>query len=214
VSYFAVTGTPSALRGLVEEMTRRVPAEWHRDLEAEAHLIEDGLDPLFCFRCVATAAHHSARLWLHIGNEELVEVNVLPVEDRRLTRPQWEAVIDAFVARVLEPSLESTGLHLERHNPEALETWLTQGPRERLRLFSTHANKQTAAAHPRDQERWFDFVLAAHSERSELPAGLLEDWLCRDGWGLEEARELAIAYEQQRALLKHYEETGGMGKPG
>jgi hypothetical protein len=171
MSYLVITGSRAGLEALIETMTGLHHPEWHRDREAEARQAEDGLgEPMYCFRCRATDTHRSARVWVHLGENQLAEANVLPVEDRRLQRSQWEAVLDAFAADVLEPSLEGTGLHLERRLPNDLETYLTELPRKRLSLFSKLANKGTP--HPLDKERWYEFVIAAHREGSDLPAGV------------------------------------------
>ena len=152
-----------------------------RDREAEARDAESGLgEPMYCFKCRATETHRSARVWMHLGEDQLKEVNVIPVDDRRLERSQWEAVLDAFVVEVLQPSLEGTGLHLERRYPNDLDTYLTEGPRKRLGLFSKLANK--GSSNPMDGERWREFVIAAHREDSDLPVQVLEEWLQqRDG---------------------------------
>ena len=206
MSYLVITGSRSGLEALIEAMTRLGHADWHRDRDAEALDAESGLgDPMYCFRCRATETHRSARVWMHLGEDQLTEVNVIPVEDRRLERSQGEAVLDAFVAEVLDPSLEGTGLHLERRLPNDLATYLTELPRKRLSLFAKLANK--GMPHPLDKERWYDFVIAAHSENSELPPSVLEEWLRTQGWAEEAACDLAIEYEQERTILAQYDRT-------
>ena len=83
-----------------------------------------------------------------------------------------------------------------------LDHWMAPATAEKLRLFSTCANKATGSAHPRDRERWNDFVLSAHRDGSRMDASTLQRWLIEaEGWPPEVAEQLALEYEYGRELL-------------
>jgi hypothetical protein len=77
-----------------------------------------------------------------------------------------------------------------------------------LHRFSAAANKSTGSSHPCDEERWLEFVTAAHREKAALDASTLEQWLREgEGWPEDIASELAVDYEKARSLLSYYEKV-------
>ena len=91
---------------------------------------------------------------------------------------------------------------------EQIEDKLSLSAFEALTRFSALANQSTGASHPKDRQRWFDFVIQAHMERSELDSDFLERWLIEsEDWPQAQASDLAIEYERSRALLARFEET-------
>lgn len=76
---------------------------------------------------------------------------------------------------------------------------------EALHNFSILANKATGSSHPRDQERWFQFIFAAYRAPQQLDIDNLMRWLVEiEGWSDEKAHDLVIEYEFGLALLKEY----------
>ena len=85
---------------------------------------------------------------------------------------------------------------------------LSEAAADALRRFNALANKSTGASHPYDRQRWFDFVIQTHTDRSELDPDLLHRWLIEsEDWPEDQASDLAIEYERSRALLARFEET-------
>jgi hypothetical protein len=68
------------------------------------------------------------------------------------------------------------------------------------------ANKSTGASHPKDKERWFEFLISAHRTSARLDADLLARWLSEaEGWPEDTAHALAIDYEFALGLLQKYD---------
>ena len=78
---------------------------------------------------------------------------------------------------------------------------------KKLQAFVSNANKQ-GPLHPLDQDRWRDFLIAAHNEQANLAAEELEAWFNEQGFPEDVATELVIEYEQARNLLKQYDKGG------
>jgi hypothetical protein len=88
-----------------------------------------------------------------------------------------------------------------------LDDWMSPATAEKLRTFSTCANKSTGAAHPSDRERWNAFVLSAYQDGSRMDASALRRWLVEaEGWPAEVADQLALEYAFGRELLTFAEE--------
>jgi hypothetical protein len=91
---------------------------------------------------------------------------------------------------------------------EQIEDKLSQSAFDALTRFSALANKSTGASHPYDRQRWFDFVIQAHLESSDLDSDFLERWLIEsEDWPQDQASDLAIEYDRSRALLARFAET-------
>jgi hypothetical protein len=81
-------------------------------------------------------------------------------------------------------------------------TWSTS-LEQKLRAFSTAANR--TSLHPKDEERWRTFVIAAHREHSPVTETDVSEWLAADGWSTEPAQQLGSQYVDERALLAQYD---------
>jgi hypothetical protein len=103
----------------------------------------------------------------------------------------------------VRPAATRTGVAADATDTQAdLEHWLSAAAAEKLRRFSSGANRGTGSSHPQDRERWNEFVLSAHQARSILDASTLRRWLVEvDQWPPEVADQLAVEYEYGRELL-------------
>ena len=144
--------------------------------------------------------------------------NIVPVlQGDRRDIAAWNTVLEDFTNRVVAPAIDAT-----RHK-------LTLGPRrvairdlvsltgERtLRRFSGAANRSAGSAHPLDELRWMEFVIAcaeAHGRQGRPPltptldGGLLRRWLTEvDGWNSEVADGLVQRYEFGLSLIQLYDQ--------
>jgi hypothetical protein len=127
----------------------------------------------------------------------------VPCHQHQLSYQEYNAILEEFSERLLRPHSERVGLRVELTETQAdLDDWLSAEAAERLRRFSACANKSTGASHASDRERWNDFVVAAHRDRSSLSASTLRRWLIEvEGWPPEVASQLAIEYNYGRELL-------------
>ena len=121
---------------------------------------------------------------------------------------------------VSEPQEHGTVLFMEREEDAALklsaklsrqwqslDEWFSPSTAQALRRFSNSANKSTGASHPRDQERWMEFLISAHHDGSDIDSDLLYRWLHEvEGWQEDGARDLLMDYDFARTLLGHYDQ--------
>lgn len=72
----------------------------------------------------------------------------------------------------------------------------------KLNGFSCTANKDIL--HPLDTERFVDFTIQAHLEKSSLDKSTLEDILAEQGWSEAKALELSNKYDFGRDMLSRF----------
>ncbi|MHC5539285.1 hypothetical protein ACYOEI_13790 [Singulisphaera rosea] len=168
-----------------------------------------GTGATFCFTRQAKVDSGSATLVLSERDPGVFHVsNIIPLSEHELSHLEYNHLLEEFFEHSLRPAAEREGLNVELTEARAdLEHWMTAVTAAKLRSFSTCANKATGAAHPRDRERWNEFVLSAHRDDSRMEAATLRRWLVEsEGWAKEVADQLAVEYEYGRELLTFAEE--------
>jgi hypothetical protein len=104
--------------------------------------------------------------------------NIVPRNVNELGITKYNAILQDFVRRIADPAARAAGFRIELSSErQTLEDWLEPGPVASLRRFSNLANKSTGASHPRDEARWFEFLIEAHRTMARLDAGQLSRWL-------------------------------------
>jgi hypothetical protein len=196
---------------LVELIERSLPPGWARDREAEMRIRSTpfAARPTYCFTCESDGRSASARLILTERKPGTFYVsNIIPISGDRLSYAEYNDVLEEFYNNALRPSAEQSGVSATLTEAQAdLDHWMTPATAEKLRAFSACANKGTGSAHPRDRERWNEFVLSAHRDGSQMDASTLQRWLVEaEGWSPEAADQLALEYEYGRELLAFAEE--------
>ena len=120
---------------------------------------------------------------------------------------QYNRILDEF-ADMLRPHLAS-GERLSMHlttDDAAITDWVSVEAAELLQRFSTLANMSTGSAHPRDFERWAEFLIRVHLDGSALYSDSLSQWLVEElKWPQDRADKLASEYEFARDLLRAYD---------
>ena len=206
-----IRGTNSHLQNFAERISSGLPNGWRRAREHENAVSRQVDAPMFCFECNPLGARKAASLWLAFdGPGALYVSNVVPTESTSLGYDEYNSIVDEFYRLIVTPAFEGDQVKAELgHVDVGLEEWLDAKSAELLRAFSVWANKSTGATHPCDQQRWHAFIISAHANESELDAHTLARWLHeQDGWPESTANDLAIEYEQSRALLRAYDESG------
>src|SRR5690242_588318 len=201
-----IDGSREQVATVMAEIERSLSGGWARDSINEAGM--RSIDPdgpaIYCFSCTREADRPSATIFVAEKEPGLYHVsNVVPRQQHQLSYGEYNGILEEFAGRHLRPAAERSGLRVELTASQAdLSHWLSVGAAERLRRFTALANKSTGASHPSDRERWNDFVLVAHRDRSRLDASTLRRWLIEvEGWPPEVADQLAIEYEYGRELL-------------
>ena len=134
-------------------------------------------------------------------------VNVVPVQPGSLGVHGYNDALQGFLQDVVEPARQALGLEIEVSSREQTMTdWTSEAAAEALRVFSEFANMSTGAHHPRDEARWWKFVIADHRAQGTLRAELLRQWLVEaERWPAETASELVSDWEKYRGLLAAYD---------
>lgn len=201
-------GAPDALRQFVAALEAAPARGWRRDRGAETQLTRSAPDGEWvCFACDEAPGRHAALLWLVPRSaEEWYVSNIVPVSVPRFGYDAYNTVLSDFVD-FASGAAQTAGVRLgESGGSLDLGELLTSNTIEALRRFSRLANRSTGSAHPSDQDRWFAFVTAAHKDGARLGSNDLLRWLVEsEGWESDQAHELVIEYEQQRALLRYYD---------
>jgi|688.fasta_scaffold721214_2 hypothetical protein len=204
-------GTPESLSTLLSDISSEPLDGWMRNRDLEKRLPADGLrSGFYCFTCDEKTVRRSAHLWLAPKNdaEYYYVTNIIPNQGDRLSFDDYNEVLSSFAIRLRASKLSNNVQVIEEGGSLFLDSFLSQEVLTRLRRFSGAANKATGSAHHYDKERWFAFVVAAHSESSGLHSSDLLRWLLEEEhWPEDQALELVIEYEQQRSLLEYYDKT-------
>lgn len=133
--------------------------------------------------------------------------NIVPAEVGELGVKLYNDLLVCFVAEVVDKASVRDRLAIAlTDDVRGLNTWTSDEAADALRRFSALANKSTTNSHPKDRERWEEFVIEAHRNGDNLPVDILMQWLIEvDGWDETSANKLAIEFEQGISLLGAYD---------
>ena len=138
----------------------------------------------------------------------MITPNIVPKNTRDLTVDQYNKIIHEFYVKFVKPTAMSLSLKSTlTSDTRDIQDWVSTKTAMKLQQFARLANKNTGIGHPQDQARWFDFVVATHTEPTTLDSEILARWLEEtEGWPEEKAYDLSLEYEYSRSLLKAYDE--------
>jgi hypothetical protein len=182
---------------------------WRFDVERSAEVMGQTVtsDDVLIFRCEPNNGIPAVGLTLWETEDGYYVPNIVPVEMGNLTYRQYNAALDDFIVRIVEPIAQKFDFAVNAtDSSQSLEDWVSSDTAVKLRRFS--ANKSTGASHPMDERRWFDFVVAVHRANDKLDPSKLARWLNEaEGWDDDAAHKLAGDFENGLALLAHYENS-------
>ncbi|MCY4587442.1 MAG: hypothetical protein OXB98_15500 [Bryobacterales bacterium] len=207
-----ITGPVEQLDALVAAVSTNLPDDWHRDPEAEALMAEvdrEGKDASFAFSRDAKDGDPKTGLFLIRECGRLYVPNIVPHDDGELSMAQYNRILDEFadVLRAYVPSDSQLTMDVSSEDV-TITDWVSDEAAELLQRFSTIANKSTGSSHPRDFERWADFLIQVHRERSTLYSDSLKQWLVEElNWPPDRAGKLARQFEFARDLLQAYDRS-------
>jgi hypothetical protein len=192
---------------LATSIEKRLTGGWHRDKDGEAR--KDATGIFFYFQCPEKGDRKAARISVVRKSETVFHVaNIGPLKSGRFSIEQFNAILEEFNHSFLAPACDELGVRTEMTpGVQQIEDWISPGSAQRLRAFSSQANKDVP--HPLDEQRWFEFLLHVHQEQehSKLHIDMLERWLIEDeDWPEDRADELALEYEFAMGLLDYQSE--------
>jgi len=199
--------SPSVIR---DGILARARAPWHHDTDREDDIRQGATDDEDVIVFVRTASddidESALVLWQEDGGYRVS--NIVPRHVGELGITRYNAILQDFVEKVARPAAQVEGFEIELSSAsQSLDDWLSVGPAAALRRFSHLANKSTGAAHPKDRERWYAFLIAAYRNTPRLDADQLARWLVDvEHWSSEKAQVLAIDYEFALGLLEQYDQ--------
>lgn len=205
------SGAPAALERLLQEFDRATRlGDWIRDTVAEtdiAPLLSTG-ENVRAYRNSPTAADPDAVLWLGISRDKWEVTNIVPLGKDAIPPAEYTELLLSFRSAI-EPLARAVDVTVtEPVTDVGPEHFLTETTARLLRAFSLMANKSTGAAHPRDRQRWNEFVVAAHRDGCNVGASELQQLLIEnEGWSEEKAVDLSILFEYEISLLNVYDES-------
>jgi hypothetical protein len=192
-------GESEQLAALMDEVGKNLPPGWVRDraIEGQLRALAETTKPTYSFVHKRDNRFPAASIYLR--EEEpglLVSANIVPRDKHRLSYGEYNAILEEFCERIVRPYAERRGVHVELTTDQAdLNNWLSDKAAEKLRVFSTMAIKDIGCLHPLDHDRWIDFIVAAHDDRSRLDAPTLRRWLTElEGWRPQIADQLVSEY--------------------
>ena len=204
-----IRGDPREIAELTQDLQTARVLGWVHDKEAQERVNElprTQERDTFVFKWNGQNLP-SAKLFLMRDNDDLKVVNIVPSESGRLTKPQYNSLLDDFAERFVKPLASKRGLRLETSpSHRDISDWLSPRAKRSLEAFSRCANKGTGSAHPSDNDRWLNFIIQVHQDGCSLNSSLLERWLIEEeNWPLDVASDLAIEFEQGINLLVVYD---------
>lgn len=203
--------TRSASVSIRDQILSQVKAPWRHDAEREQGVKSYALKQEDVIALVREPVDEIDEAGLVLWQEEdgYRVANIVPRNVGELGITKYNAILQDFVDRVAQPAATAGGFIVDvTSSLQTLEDWMAAAPAASLRRFSNLANKSTGAGHPKDQERWFEFLIAAHHTSAHLDSDRLARWLSEvEGWPSDTAHELAIAYEFALGLLQKYDQS-------
>lgn len=201
-----IMGSSEHLAATVAEVERSLTGGWTRDRAEEERMrpLATRGQPTCCFSRAKEEGRPAATVFLTEKKPGTwYASNVIPRSKHQLSYDEYNDILGEFCDRFVRPAADRTGARVDLTTTRAdLEHWLPTAAAEKLRAFAATANKSTGAAHPRDRERWNDFVMAAHEGRGRLDSSTLRRWLIEiEGWPVEVADQLAGEFEFGQELL-------------
>lgn len=202
-----VTNAPLSV--IRESLIKQVAPPWKHEVQKENDLkrLGSGGEDIIVFSRESDSKAPTVGLVLWEDSEGYKVANIVPKESGSISIATYNAVLQDFVGKLVKPAADENEFRINlTESRQTVKDWLGEAPAAALRSFSGAANKSTGASHPKDQERWFNFLIAAHRSGHRADPETLRRWLVEvDSWPEDEASDLAADYETALALLLRYD---------
>jgi hypothetical protein len=225
-----IRGSPEQVAATMDEIERSLPPGWLRERVAEewtqgwvptraiingrvdGSMVDDAPKPVYCFAVEGDDPLAPSIYLTEQTPGTIIVSNVVPRNKRSYSLNEYNSILKKFCDRIVRPCASKAGAEVELTDDHAdLDRWLSESVARKLRAFSSTEYKSLGTSHPLDQERWLDFIVAAHREGSSLDASTLRRWLIEvEGWAPEIADQLAAEYEFGGELLAFSEAPRGV----
>jgi hypothetical protein len=203
----AFHGSPDRRSSLREALIQKAHAPWRHASQREAEMRGHfGGDDVILFEHDATNQLPAAGLTLWQRSDGYEVTNIVPLNSGALSPKEYNDLLNDFARRVGQPAADATSFSLIFSQAEkSLEDVAGVHPAQALRAFVALVDSSHPTAHPLDQKRWHEFLIAEFREEPHMSADTLQRWLHEEaGWPEDDAFELAAQYERGLALLDTY----------
>lgn len=204
-----IQGQDAALSRFFTDISGALPDSWVRDGETETRyrsLLGD-VDQGYVFNFLGEP---KASLFVLKVGETATVANIVPLDTSELTMDQYNSVLGLFSAIFEDAAEKNSDIVVDHDTNELSLSEMVSGPTAALlEKFSNTANKATGSSHPLDRRRWLEFVVATHTENSNLDGAFLERWLNEElNWPQEQTEKLVDQYDFARDVLRAYDVSG------
>lgn len=201
-------GTTGQLRQFICDIEHELPPGWCRNHKGEEQS-KSGSVIMCCFTCSRRERRPPAEVWLSMdmgGAPILRLTTALSLYSDRLTQEEFEIVMDEFVGVIAIPAARNLGIEVV-FNPKgpSLSDRMPPGVLMELDNYTQRVNKTGRNCHPNDHALWTHFVVSAYEARAEIDYAFVQDWFYRYGWTIEDARFLAISFNDSTKALAECE---------
>lgn len=175
-----------------------LPITWRRDKEREEQSNRSTSSHIYAF-IQRTALFDNALLILRDDDAGLAVANIVPLHRSEFSIDEYNNILMDFAA-IMKP----TGLQIRLGKPEVeLADLIGLELADKLRAFSSLANKSTGHSHPSDEKRWLDWVYSMVRSRQTIDFEALVHFLGQQGWGDESAYQLALDYSYGSRAMEY-----------
>lgn len=190
------------IESFIEQVTKSCGRNWKRafDREENAKYFNE---MAFAFEHIGENGLPNAGLTLFEKDPGVWYVpNIVAIESGQLSIDEYNKLLIDFKESLVGPAVQDKHIKVELTKDQVfLEDIVGKEAADALKRFSSAANKSTGHTHPRDEERWFEFLLAAKKSGKEPYSDVLEAILIEQGWSEEWAHDLACEFEYSEKLL-------------
>lgn len=197
------------LQELLKKIKKYLPSNWlyKKDyIESYSKNTSKSIDEVLCVESPVIAGKKGL-VWIGQWGDCIKVVNIVPTEPGSLLYDQYNLILDNFFKDCVSKFIsdERVVYNTEGKNILSIAGEITL---KKMELWETACNHSTGNTHPFDFERWSDFVITAHKQKSKLTPEWFEKWLVEEkGWNedFDTTTRLVLEYEYSRNLLQEYD---------
>ena len=207
----SINGKTETLVELLIEWKKLKYPNWQYDKDASddyASNIFVKRERIGCFT-YTSQGNNTAKLWIVISKGNLAITNITPLKITKLEKEEYNKIFDDFYNSYIESLriVEKYDVNVVVKGPElSIVDMANEQTANALVCWESGCNQENGNLHTSDEQKWFDFVIAAANTNSPLTSDELGRWLLEDKkWYNEDTVDrLQGEYENERRLLEYY----------
>lgn len=151
---------------------------------------------------------YQARIVIDSPNDEneLSIINIIPYNTTvsQFSCDEYNRIIDYFYNAIILPIVSIVHCKVNISSGYISISMYIPASYNLLNNFVQNCDKKCPLSHPKDRNRWFDFLCCLVVNNEELAAEILQRWFIEEQYfDIEIAEELSLQYEYGIALLRH-----------